>query len=92
MYEEMKDVRETLCALTQTARFVLLLGRGTGDSARLLLRGKTCLGMANTAYYVCSLQTGLVGLLDAGLSTVRCCTGTALILKCCSWDQQGVWG
>lgn len=92
MYEEMKDVRERLSALTQTVHSVLLLGKGTGDSTRLLLWGKTCLGMANTAYYVCSLQTGHVGLLDAGLSTVRCCTGTASILKCCSWDQQGVWG
>lgn len=91
MYEEMKDVREKLCALMQTAHFVLLLGKGTGDSTRLLLRGKTCLEMENTAYYACSLQTGLVGLLDAGLGAVRCCTGTAPILNC-SWDQRGVRG
>lgn len=46
---------------------LLLFGVDAGDSARLLLRGETCLKMENMVYYLWLLQQCLVGLLDAGL-------------------------
>lgn len=46
---------------------LLLFGTDAGDSARLLLRGETCLKMENMVYYLWLLQRCLVGLLDAGL-------------------------
>lgn len=46
---------------------LLLSGMDAGDSARLLLRGETCLKMEHMVYYLWLLQRCLVGLLDAGL-------------------------
>lgn len=54
---------------------LLLFGMDAGDSARLLLKGETCLKMENMVYYLWWLQRCLVGLLDAGL----CSGGTARI-------------
>lgn len=55
---------------------LLLFGMDAGDSTRLFLRGETCLEMENVVYYSCLLQRCLVGLLDVGLNSERCCTDT----------------
>lgn len=71
------EVCALLCHDVSCLRNILLLfGMDAGDSTRLFLRGETCLEMENTVYYSCLLQRCLVGLLDAGLNSERCCTDT----------------